>query len=296
MKKRLLSISRRILTEIAVVGATSIVVIIVLQKLYQPGAAVRPLASMEGPPVAVGSKVSIKSVEFRNRPSTLLLVSSPHCHFCLESKGFHRRLIADAESHNIPVFVAVPDPSSSAAYVSSFNLRPGRLKAWSDLSGSVEGTPTLMAIDPSGRVARLWVGELQPAGETAVLEAVSAGKFSLPVAAAQHGDVREFSPEALDRLRRTEKLDIIDVRERSDVRQLPPGVVNVPLQEVPFRAAYDIAPEVLHVIDCRALTPELCEQAVQVFRGEGLRVGTMGRGTYQASWCRATLLAEQARN
>jgi hypothetical protein len=75
-----------------------------------------------------------------------------------------------------------------------------------------------------------------------------------------------------------------------------PGVVNIPLQEIPFRIAYDIAPDVLHVIDCRALTPELCAQAVQVFRQEGLRVATTGKGAFQASWCRATLLAKQSRN
>ncbi|HTU45989.1 MAG TPA: hypothetical protein VMF91_13050 [Bryobacteraceae bacterium] len=292
MKRRVLSIASRLATEIAIVGVISVLVIFILQKLRQPAPS-PGVVSMQGEPVAIGSPIAIKSVEFGGRPLTLLLVSSPYCHFCVESKNFHKRLIAEAQSHHVPFYVSVPEISSSATYVKDFRLRSGQLKGWRDLSGSVQGTPTLVGIDSSGHVARLWVGELQPAGENDVLEVVRSGDLSQAVSTAVQRDVREFSPETVNRLRGTQKLDIIDVRERSEVRHLSPGVANIPLQEVPYRIAYDIAPDVLHVIDCRTLPLDVCGQAVQVFRQEGLRVATMGKGTYQASWCRATLLDQR---
>lgn len=289
MKKRFISAVLRMVLEIAVVGAASIVVIFALQTLHRPNIPVSP-PSMHGPLLAVGSPVSIKSVEFGSRPVTLLLVSSPSCHFCIASKNFHKSLIVAAESHNIPLFFSIPDPASSRAYITDFGLRPGRLKAWSDVLGSVEGTPTLLAVDSSGHVAHLWVGELAPGDEKAVLEIVRSGTLPLSTAAAPNDDVQDFSLAALNRLRRIKKLDVIDVRERTDVRGLPPGITNIPLQEIPFRIAYDITPDVFHIIDCRASTPDLCEQARQIFKRAGLRVGTTGHGAYQGSWCRATLL------
>ncbi len=285
---------RRSFTEIVLIGIASIVVIVALEAiahLRHPVTVEDQLSTMAGPKAAVGSPIAIKSVHFSGNKLTLLLVVSPLCHFCLASRNFHEQLLRVAEEHNVPVFFAVPGRSSESAYIANFHLAGGRIKQWSELSVSLDGTPTLLAINSSGLVTRLWLGELSPPEEQAVFRAVQApGETTLPA------NFNDFSPKILKELTRKQALVVIDVRERSAVTNVPKGLVNIPLQELPFRADGEIPANALALIDCRAVVDETCERGVQVLQDADRRVGTIGRGTYHASWCQATRIGSPARN
>lgn len=69
------SIVRKVFTEIVLVGAISILVIVVLQAIRRHTVPVRP--SMKGPLVTVRSRVTIVSVQFSRQALTLLPMSSP---------------------------------------------------------------------------------------------------------------------------------------------------------------------------------------------------------------------------
>lgn len=170
MAKVLVRTIRKIATEIALIGVVSAILVFALKYVHRLMNPSPPAVQMKGPLVTVGSRLRISAIEFSNRPLTLLLVSSPYCHFCLASKSFHNRLFTQGEREGIPVFLAVPERSSSEAYSSEFHLPPGRLKEWKEMPVSVEGTPTLLAINSSGIVSQLWIGQLTSEEESSVLD------------------------------------------------------------------------------------------------------------------------------
>lgn len=292
MNTTLGSIARRSIIEIALVGGLSFSIIVCLQVARRDNAGVSAGFSTDTPLVRVGSKISINATQFGGKPLSLLLVSSPACHFCQASKGFHKRLLGEADKHRVPIFISVPNRSSSSDYVRDFHLPSARLKQWKDVSVAFQGTPTLVAINSAGICTRLWVGELSPAQEDTVLELIRSG--SAGTAATTDARVEDFSVETVENMRRRQSLELIDIRERSEVGQPQPGVENIPLQEIPFRIADGSS--TLHLIDCRGITIQFCDYAVQTFEKQGLRVGTVGRGTYHESWCRVTQVASASRN
>lgn len=105
----------------------------------------------------------------------LLLALRKGCHFCEASMPFYRELLK-AEKRGAPaahLVSVLPDGEPDAArllrdsqldvpMVASFQLQ--RLH--------VSGTPTLILVEGSGRVEKVWVGEQDAAGQRAIFDAI----------------------------------------------------------------------------------------------------------------------------
>jgi hypothetical protein len=167
------------------------------------------------------------------------------------------------------------------------------VKEWHELSVSVEGTPTLFAVDSSGAISQMWLGRLTPAEEKDVLEFMQS---PAPAHLMRVNGVDDVSTEALNRMRRTQSVDLIDVRERSSIHHLAEGSMNIPLEEIPFRAAVELAPNRLHLVDCRVITSDVCDRAARALKREVRPVGTVGRGSYHETSCQTTRLRASLAN
>ena len=107
---------------------------------------------------------------------TLVLAIRKDCHYCEASLPFYRRVgeLEKSDRLHAHVLAVMPDDKEAGitALQSSGVVIEGVFGQPLDLL-KVPGTPTVMLVDPHGRVARAWVGQLTPTGEGEVISAAS---------------------------------------------------------------------------------------------------------------------------
>ena len=136
-------------------------------------------------PFRVGEHVPVfQGLDFTRAKHTLLMVVRQDCRFCAESMPFYRRLPRGkavklgATLENQIVALMLDDLPTATHYVQSNALSIDAVVAIppsrkSDLR--VKGTPTLLLVDGTGLIQRLWVGKLSPEREREVIDALAPG-------------------------------------------------------------------------------------------------------------------------
>lgn len=100
----------------------------------------------------------------KNR-ETLVLALSTRCHFCTESAAFFRRLSQETGGR-VKVVAVLPEAvSESEQYLEDEGLHPDAVRQASMSSIGVVGTPTILLVNDSGMVARVWTGKVQAEDE-----------------------------------------------------------------------------------------------------------------------------------
>jgi hypothetical protein len=116
----------------------------------------------------VGTVIHLPAADFASRPKTLVIAMSTTCHFCSESLPFYRKLAqgAGTQTHLVAV---LPQPQGVAeSYVKS-SIAPSVQTVSAPLGSiGVNGTPTLLLVDSSGKVKNAWVGKLDDSSEKQV--------------------------------------------------------------------------------------------------------------------------------
>lgn len=108
-------------------------------------------------------------IDFAASPRTLVLVLSQECGFCQDSMPFYERLTS-IENEAVQIVVAAPPSEPEiAAYLTSEGVEPDALVFTGLDSLPVPGTPSLLAVDPSGLITHAWIGLLGPEREEDVL-------------------------------------------------------------------------------------------------------------------------------
>jgi hypothetical protein len=168
--------------DIAVNVATLFAAIAVVAVLGQRAwiSAHRPTPT---PPFQVGESVpAFKGLDVAQSDQTLLMVLRHNCGFCAASVPFYRELgnkfgPAMSNGRTRLVVVTTDDPPTAKEYVrkNQFNVNaivsvpPSRQ---SELR--ILGTPTLLLTDKSGRINRIWSGQLDELHEAEVTTALTA--------------------------------------------------------------------------------------------------------------------------
>jgi len=121
----------------------------------------------------VGDKIAVPpGYDSTKYPATLLLALRPDCPFCEKSVPFYRRLAArEKENRSIAHLLAVvsSDAATTREWAASRRLDM-QLHPDTDFAKiRVQGTPTLVLIDPDGRVRKVWAGQLTAGEEAEVL-------------------------------------------------------------------------------------------------------------------------------
>jgi hypothetical protein len=118
-----------------------------------------------GASLSVGSALKPDGAEFRGQLVSLALFTSPKCHYCLESKSFRKRLVAEARLVHVPFFVAVPQRRKATDYLSDLGIMETAVREWKDFNVHAAGTPTVVGVDSSGTAKRVWLGVVRPERE-----------------------------------------------------------------------------------------------------------------------------------
>ncbi|MBV9926722.1 MAG: hypothetical protein JOZ96_17015 [Acidobacteria bacterium] len=143
----------------------------VLAKNYLLPASPEPIAG-----IPAGSKVQLPDVDWGRNGKTLLLVLKKGCHFCTESAPFYQRLVRETAGRgDLHLAAVLPDSvDEGRQYLGDLGIRLDDVRQSRPDTLGVGGTPTLILVDGSGKVAASWVGRLAPDKEAEVLSRLQA--------------------------------------------------------------------------------------------------------------------------
>ena len=124
--------------------------------------------------ITTGSKFGLKVEKGRGSPKTVVLALSTNCHFCTESAGFYRELSQRCHQKNVPIIAVLPqEVAASQSYLTDEGVTVDEVRQAQLSDLRVDGTPTLVIVDGSGVVKRVWIGKLPSSKEKEVFDAIS---------------------------------------------------------------------------------------------------------------------------
>lgn len=122
----------------------------------------------------IGHRIDLNNGVQFDANRTLILYLSTKCHYCEASTPFYQKLAVQL-SQKIPIIAAFPQKEEEArTYLTERKITIARVISAPQLLRIIQGTPTLMLVDKTGKVVDAWVGQLPPPIEQQVLK--EAGK------------------------------------------------------------------------------------------------------------------------
>jgi thioredoxin-related protein len=119
--------------------------------------------------VGLNMKQSLPGVDWAGNKRTLVLALSTQCHFCTDSAPFFQRIQKEA-AKNVRMLAVLPQAvEDSRKYLEGEGVHVEDVKQAQLSTIGVTGTPTLLLVDSTGKVADAWQGKLQPEQEAGVL-------------------------------------------------------------------------------------------------------------------------------
>jgi len=124
--------------------------------------------------ITTGSKFGLKVDDGRSNPKTVVLALSTNCHYCTESAEFYRKLSLQCHQQHIPIIAVLPqDVTASRSYLTDEGVIVDEIRQVPLADLRVDGTPTLVIIDSSGVVKKVWVGKLPSNKEKEVIDQIN---------------------------------------------------------------------------------------------------------------------------
>src|SRR5215472_11642474 len=120
--------------------------------------------------VALGSKFALKNVNWQANNRNLVFAVSTTCHYCTESADFYRKLVEQCKQQHVHTVAVLPQSQAEAqAYLGGEGVSVDEIRQspLSDLE--IGGTPTLVLVDGTGIVKRVWLGKLPSTQEDDVV-------------------------------------------------------------------------------------------------------------------------------
>jgi hypothetical protein len=110
-----------------------------------------------------GTQLHLSGVRWAQADKTLVMALSTQCHFCQESVPFYKELGTSpaVKANRVAIVMVFPQEQGEAE---SF-VKSNQMHADGVLSAQIPGTestPTLLLVDRTGKVERLWIGVLSP--------------------------------------------------------------------------------------------------------------------------------------
>ena len=197
----------------------------------------------------IGRTVNLPSGVSDGRPKLLLFLSTK-CPWCKLNASLYRRLMRAPGIERYQVIAFLPEaPSIARSYLKQEGFTFPFLDTDSFSGIAVSGTPTIILVDSSNKIEREWSGYIDDHAETGFGKLVSLGipqhdNWAEPLKAPEASESLSSEAQIADlvvALSRPGSGTVLDVRERDDfeARHLS-GVVNIPLEELPFRAPHEL--------------------------------------------------------
>lgn len=120
----------------------------------------RPPNSLNVPRISAGERLNFTDVDWRQNKKSLVFFLNKDCHYCTSSAPFYRQLTEEASKQNVKVMAVLPNTMEEAnAYVKSIKLPIDDIRSGPLSSYKIPGTPTVLFINSSGIVERVWFGD-----------------------------------------------------------------------------------------------------------------------------------------
>jgi len=168
-----------IAANVATVGAAVLISAALIKVYFAPSSQAdlktRPITASQSAQLpaelAVGTSLAgrVPGVDWRKNGKTLVLAISTQCHFCKDSAPFYRKL-HEQVGKGLKTVAVLPQPvAESEQYLKSEGVHVDQVKQVSMGDIGVQGTPTMLLVDGTGAIARVWFGKIQPEQEEQVL-------------------------------------------------------------------------------------------------------------------------------
>jgi hypothetical protein len=168
-------------TNVAIIVACAFLVGTLVRNYYLS----RNLDSSALPEIAKGTEIKLPIASPQPPVPTLVLALSKSCHFCEESVPFYQKLTAfkDSSPQGLRLVAVLPDKQEEAeAYVKGNRIGVDAVVSMPMSNIGVQGTPTLLLLDGQNKLEEMWVGKMNDAQETQVIDRLkkACGGCSLP--------------------------------------------------------------------------------------------------------------------
>jgi hypothetical protein len=125
--------------------------------------------------IRLGRQLHLQAIDFSSAARTLLIFSSSSCQYCVDSLGFYRSLLTETSSmpDATPIVMLSAEPIETfRLFVKRNRMNPSQIVSMNPSELNVRIVPTILIVDRSGRVTRVWVGQESKATQSAILSAI----------------------------------------------------------------------------------------------------------------------------
>lgn len=117
--------------------------------------------------------VSMSSITATPARMNLVLGISTVCRFCEQNIGFYQKLSTLEKPGALAFYTVFPQSASEAqAFLKQKDIHPTGVVSSSLATYKINGTPTLLLVNSSGKVVDFWVGALDSAKQAAVIHKI----------------------------------------------------------------------------------------------------------------------------
>lgn len=112
------------------------------------------------PRISAGERLNLPGVDWKQNKKNLVFFLNKDCHYCTSSAPFYRQLTDEAFTHNVRLIAVLPNSMEEAkAYLQSIELPIDDVRTGQPSSYKIAGTPTVLFVNSSGIVERVWFGD-----------------------------------------------------------------------------------------------------------------------------------------
>lgn len=220
-----------------------------------------PTASAIGP----GATLTLRDVDWSKSNQTLVLALSKHCRFCTEGAGFYRDVMQELKGQTGIRTLAIFSESLSEAqqYLKEINVSVDEVRQVSLKALGLKGTPTILLVNGSGEISKLWLGQLSTKQQTEVMSSIGAKPDGEGPARNIDALPDQINEDELQRITKSgRRVVILDVREREQFAQgHVEGAKNIPIGELSVRAINELSPDDFIVTSCQCTDATMSKTA-----------------------------------
>jgi len=125
--------------------------------------------------IQLGSQLHFPAIDFGSADHTLLIFSNSACQYCIDNLDLYRSLLTETSSmaRAIPIVMLSAEPVETfRLFMKRHGMNPSQIVSLNPSQLGVRIVPTILLVDRSGRVKRVWVGRKSKETQSAILSAV----------------------------------------------------------------------------------------------------------------------------
>jgi thioredoxin-related protein len=156
-----------LVAHIAIIVVAILVSVVLVKRFLLPRTH-EPAAPSQ---IKIGTRLSLPGVEWAHSGRTVILVLSKDCRFCTASASLYQQIATERTAlKNVRMVAFFPQPVGDARkYLNDLGVVVDDVKQVRLDALGVSGTPTLIFVDGTGTVQRVWTGKLPPDKASEVL-------------------------------------------------------------------------------------------------------------------------------